>query len=88
MFSLTPSRKLHCFPGAALTNDGKLGCLKQQKSILPQRSPEIFIQGVPRAMLPLEVLGLKLFLASAGGCWHLRLVAAPLHSGSSVASSV
>lgn len=54
----------------------------------PTAEPEIFIQGVPRAMLPLEVLGLKLFLASAGGCWHLRLVAAPLHSGSSVASSV
>ena len=42
---------------AAVTNDHKLGSLKQQNFMLSQLGGEVQNQGVGRAMLPLKALG-------------------------------
>ena len=58
------------FPQAAVTNDQKLGGLKQQKCILSQLwRPEVGKQGVSRALLPLEAPGKPFLpLPALGGC--------------------
>lgn len=79
---------MHYFPGTALTNDHKLGGLKKQKSVLSQKIPEIFSQRVDRAVLPLEVLEVNMFLASSDGHWHpLACGCVTLISASVVTSS-